>query len=89
MPAASRAVVRKRAFRAVFRSSLGASHHLRCGVLAHGFVRLACKSCRHEKLVAVSCKRRGFCPSCGARRMSEGAAFLVDRVFPLVPSRRP
>jgi hypothetical protein len=22
----------------------------------------------HEHLVAFSCKRRGFCPSCGARR---------------------
>ena len=26
------------------------------------------RECAHEKLVAFSCKRRGFCPSCGARR---------------------
>jgi len=55
---------------------------LGCGVLSNGFMRLKCDSCRHEKLVAFSCKRRGFCSSCGARRMSEQAAFLTDWVLP-------
>ena len=41
---------------------------LECGFLAHGFLRLRCGDCWHDKLVAVSCKRRGFCPCCGARR---------------------
>ena len=27
--------------------------------------------CHHERLVAFSCKTRGFCPSCGARRMAQ------------------
>jgi hypothetical protein len=31
---------------------------------------------------SLSCKRRGFCPSCAGRRMSESAAFFVDRVLP-------
>jgi hypothetical protein len=31
-------------------------------------------------LVAFSCKRRGLCPSCGARRMCAEAAQLVDRI---------
>src|SRR5215831_14283586 len=53
-----------------------------CGILAHGFLRLRCSECGHEKLVAFSCKRRGFCPSCGARRMAETAAHLVDCVIP-------
>jgi len=44
--------------------------YLRCGILAHGFLRAQCQSCHFEHLVAFSCKRRGFCPSCGARRMS-------------------
>ena len=35
-------------------------------------------ACRHEKLVAFSCKRHGLCRSCGARRMAETAAHLVD-----------
>jgi ribosomal protein S27E len=40
---------------------------LRCGRLEHGFLRVVCGDCKHEKLVAFSCKRRGFCPSCAAR----------------------
>ena len=50
---------------------------LDCGILAHGFLRLHCGDCGHDKLVAFSCKRRGFCPSCGARRMAK----LLKRVF--------
>ncbi len=57
--------------------------YLRCGILAHGFLRAQCVSCKFEHLVAFSCKRRGFCPSCGARRMSETAAHLVDSVLPM------
>ena len=62
--------------------------YLECGILAHGFLRLRCSECSHEKLVAFSCKRRGFCPSCGARRMAETAAYLVDNVIPPVPVRQ-
>lgn len=47
---------------------------LQCGRLEHGFLRLRCDTCHAEHLVAFSCKRRGFCPSCGARRMVDGAA---------------
>jgi hypothetical protein len=61
---------------------------LRCGVLAHGFLRVHCDSCGHDRLVAFSCKRRGFCPSCGGRRMADTAAHLVDRVLPEVPIRQ-
>jgi len=46
--------------------------YLKCGRLEHGFLRVRCESCHHEKLVAFSCKRRGFCPSCSARRMVAG-----------------
>ncbi len=60
---------------------------LGCGILAHGFLRVRCVDCAHEKLVAFSCKRRGFCPSCGARRMTQSAAHLVDEVIPRVPVR--
>jgi ribosomal protein S27E len=62
--------------------------YLKCGLLEHGFLRVKCDGCRHEHLVAFSCKRRGFCPSCGARRMVESAAHLVDHVFPEVPVRQ-
>lgn len=61
---------------------------LKCGVLEHGFLRVRCQACHSERLVAFSCKRRGFCPSCGARRMVESAALLVDEVLPHLPMRQ-
>jgi hypothetical protein len=62
--------------------------YLKCGRLEHGFLRVRCDTCHAEHLVAFSCKRRGFCPSCGARRMAESAALLVDEVFPERPVRQ-
>jgi len=62
--------------------------YLKCGRLEHGFLRVQCESCHAEHLVAFSCKRRGFCPSCGARRMAESAALLVDEVLPHKPMRQ-
>jgi len=61
---------------------------LQCGRLEHGFLRVRCESCHAAHLVAFSCKRRGFCPSCGARRMAESAALLVDEVLPEQPMRQ-
>ncbi len=51
-----------------------------CGRLEHGFLRVRCESCHFERLIAFSCKKRGFCPSCGARRMAETAALLVTHL---------
>jgi hypothetical protein len=61
---------------------------LECGILAHGFCRVQCAECGQDELVAFSCKRRGSCPSSGARRMAETAAHLVDGVLPDVPYRQ-
>lgn len=61
---------------------------LRCGILEHGLVHLACARCGHAIVVGFSCKRRGFCPSCLGRRMSDIAAHLVDEVVPEVPIRQ-
>lgn len=62
--------------------------YLSCGILARGFLRLQCTECRHETILPFSCKGRAFCPSCGGRRMSELAAFLVDEVIAHVPVRQ-
>jgi Putative transposase/Transposase zinc-binding domain len=62
--------------------------YLRCGVLAFGFLRVHCDDCGQDRLVPFSCKRRGFCPSCGGRRMADTAAHLVDCVLPEVPVRQ-
>jgi len=58
---------------------------LECRILTHGFVRLRCAQCAHEKLVAFSCKRRGFSPS---RGRAQSAAPLVDCLIPRVPVRQ-
>jgi len=52
--------------------------YLKCGRLEHGFLQVRCTQCHAEGLVAFSRKRRGFCSSCGARRMVETAALLVS-----------
>jgi ribosomal protein S27E len=62
--------------------------YLKCGRLEHGFLRVRCEACHDEKLVAFSCIRRGFCPSCGARRMADSAALLVDDILPHQPMRQ-
>ena len=41
---------------------------LDCGSFDSGFARVRCTECRTEYLVAFSCQRRGFCPSCAAKR---------------------
>ena len=56
--------------------------YLKCGRLEYGFLRVRCQDYHAERLMAFSCKRRGCCPSCGARRMVESAALLVDEVLP-------
>ena len=62
--------------------------YLACGLLQHGFAKAVCRLCGRTILVAFSCKRRGTCPSCNARRMCNGAAHLVDHVLPDVPVRQ-
>ena len=62
--------------------------YLKCGRLKQGFLRVRCEDCRHERLVAFSCKKLGFCPSCGDRRMAESAALLVDEILPHEPVRQ-
>ncbi len=56
--------------------------YLRCGIAAHGFLRVACRKCGQEILVSYSCKCRGACPSCSARRMWDATCHLRDHVLP-------
>jgi len=62
--------------------------YLDCGILAHGFARARCGQCGHDFLIAFSCKGRGVCPSCNARRMVATAAHLTDHVLPALPVRQ-
>ncbi len=56
--------------------------------LALGFARLCCGRCRKEKLLALSCHRRGICPSCHAKRLTLWSDELVERPLPDVAYRQ-
>ncbi len=55
--------------------------YLDCGILERGFARVSCPDCHEEFLLPFSCKCRGFCPSCGAKRAAAFAAFLEDELL--------
>jgi hypothetical protein len=57
--------------------------YLACGILANGFARVRCAACGDELLVALSCKGRGFCPSCTTRRMG-----VIGPIMRLPSTRR-
>jgi hypothetical protein len=38
--------------------------------------------------LSFSCKKRGFCPSCSAKRKAETAIHLTENVLPLIPYRQ-
>jgi len=61
--------------------------YLDCGDLRHGFARVKCKDCGHEYLLAFSCKRRHFCPSCHQKRVVEFGEWLCMDVLKKVPHR--
>jgi hypothetical protein len=35
---------------------------LKCGIIEEGCLHLVCCSCGYSQVVALSCKRLGFCP---------------------------
>jgi hypothetical protein len=61
--------------------------YLNCGLLCHGAARVYCDSCQHSLLVAFSCKKRGVCPSCAAKRAVKFAEYLYEDVLEEVPQR--
>jgi len=61
---------------------------LRCGDLNHGFARVRCPDCRHEFLVAFSCKQRCICPSCSQKRTLLFGMHVADDICQPVPHRQ-
>jgi NAD-dependent SIR2 family protein deacetylase len=59
---------------------------MECGDLHFGFARVKCQECGHEYLLAYSCKRRHFCPSCHQKRVVEFGEWLCSQVLKLVPT---
>ena len=61
------------------------ARYLDCASPECGFARLRCDTCRAERLLLSSCRQRGICPSCDAKRAAAFAAFLSDEVLEDVP----
>ena len=61
--------------------------YLNCGIILHGCARLHCEHCNHSELLAFSCKRRGLCPSCDAKRALIFAEHLEHEVLLPYPHR--
>ena len=61
--------------------------YLDCGDLHQGFARVRCNDCGHEYLLAFSCKRRHFCPSCHQKRVVEFGEWLCLDVLKKIPHR--
>jgi len=66
--------------------------YLLCGIWSAGLTEFACprcpRGCRDAVFVALSCKTRGLCPSCGAKYMVKTAMHLEQNVLPRVPMRQ-
>lgn len=62
--------------------------YVKCGILAHGFIRLKCEDCKAERLVAFSCRGRGFCPSCIGKRQAITTEFLIEKLLGGLPVRQ-
>jgi hypothetical protein len=47
--------------------------YLRCGIHHYGFLRVRCPAgaCGFDHALPFSCKKRGFCSSCFAKRAAE------------------
>jgi ribosomal protein S27E len=59
--------------------------YLDCGIPKNGFSRVRCGDCGHEYLLAFSCKRRHFCPSCHQKRVVEFGERLCQELVKAVP----
>jgi hypothetical protein len=50
--------------------------------------RIRCPGCREERLVLFSCRTRGFCPSCHAKRVEEWGEWIRETLLLEVPHRQ-
>jgi ribosomal protein S27E len=62
--------------------------YLDCGNPRSGFARIRCPRCRTEHLLMFSCKARGFCPSCHAKRLGEWGEWMRETLLLDVPHRQ-
>jgi|SRR3989339_336718 len=56
--------------------------YIECGIPRFGVARYQCPKCGDDVFVPFSCKIRGLCPSCDAKRATVTMANAVDRLLP-------
>jgi ribosomal protein S27E len=59
-----------------------------CGNPRCGFARIRCPDCQAERLLMFSCRTRGFCPSCHAKRLEEWGEWMREELLLDVPHRQ-
>jgi len=62
--------------------------YLDCGNPRCGFARIRCPDCQEERLLMFSCRTRGFCPSCHAKRLEEWGEWMREELVLDVPHRQ-
>jgi len=62
--------------------------YLDCGNPHCGFARIRCPDCGEERLLMFSCRTRGFCPSCHAKRLEEWGEWMREELLLDVPHRQ-
>ena len=62
--------------------------YLDCGNPRCGFARIRCPDCGEERLLMFSCRTRGFCPSCHAKRLEEWGEWMRKELLLDVPHRQ-
>ncbi len=62
--------------------------YLDCGNPKCGFAWIKCSDCGREKLLMFSCKTRGFCPSCHAKRREEWGEWMREELILDAPHRQ-
>jgi hypothetical protein len=62
--------------------------YLDCGNPKCGFARIRCPDCGTERLLAFSCKVRGFCPSCHSKRREEWGEWMREELILDTPHRQ-
>jgi len=62
--------------------------YLDCGNPMCGFARIQCPDCGEERLLMFSCKTRGFCPSCHAKRHEEWEEWMREELLLDTPHRQ-
>lgn len=62
--------------------------YLDCGIFDQGVARVRCPDCRHDFLIAFSCKLRSLCPSCHQKRELLWADWADEELLEDVPHRQ-